>query len=313
MWTYKQLEAVYWIHRLGGFAAAAEHLHTTQSAISRRVRELEEQVDTSLFDRTARAAQLTEKGQELVVLAGQLLAQRDAALEQFLQNHVVQRRVRIGVTELTAMTWLSQWVTRIQRHYPKLELIPHVDTSVALHRELLHERLDLVVVPDAFSDAGVVTTPLTAVANVWAAKPGLVPQGKLLEPTELTQYRRIVQGDRSGSGIYYARWLQKYDLHAKAEFETSNLLALIGLLNVGVGIGYLPRQCLEPFFRQGYLEEIALTDPLPPMHYVALQNANHASGVISSIAALAQECCDYSSLFQHGGKAASVSHLNLLG
>ena len=41
MFTYKQLEALYWIAELGGFAAAARKLNTTQSAISKRVQELE--------------------------------------------------------------------------------------------------------------------------------------------------------------------------------------------------------------------------------------------------------------------------------
>jgi len=41
MLTFKQLEAVYWVVKLGGFAAAAAKLHTTQSAVSKRVQELE--------------------------------------------------------------------------------------------------------------------------------------------------------------------------------------------------------------------------------------------------------------------------------
>lgn len=308
MWTYKQLEAVYWIHQLGGFGAAAEQLHTTQSAISRRVHELEEQLNTKLFDRTARSACLTEKGQELVALAGQLLAQRDAAIEQFVQSDVVQRRVRIGVTELTAMTWLSQWVRMIERHYPKLELVPCVDTSANLHRELLQDRLDLIAVPDAFADAGVLATPLGDVDNVWAAKPGLVNQSKPLHPLELAQYRRITQGERSGSGSYYARWMQLYGLHGKAEFETSNLLALIGLLNIGAGVGYVPRMCLDQFFRSGYLQEIQLTDPLPPMRYAVLQSSANRSALIAAIAMLGQSCCDFSSLFQRGDEAQSTGN-----
>ena len=38
MVTFKQLEALYWIGTLGSFEAAAQHLETTQSAISKRIR-----------------------------------------------------------------------------------------------------------------------------------------------------------------------------------------------------------------------------------------------------------------------------------
>src|SRR6478752_3008396 len=122
--TFKQLEALYWIARLGGFAQAASHLHTSQSAISKRVRELEQLFDTELFDRSLRTARLTEKGEEMFVLASKLLEQRDAAVEQFGKPGVLERRIRLGVTELSAMTWLPRLIGVIQQHYPKVILEP---------------------------------------------------------------------------------------------------------------------------------------------------------------------------------------------
>eukprot|EP01034_Spumella_vulgaris_P009574 gene9574-12141_t len=47
--TFKQLEALYWIARLGGFAQAANQLHTSQSAVSKRVHELEALFDTAKY------------------------------------------------------------------------------------------------------------------------------------------------------------------------------------------------------------------------------------------------------------------------
>ena len=41
MLTFKQIEALYWTVRLGTFAASAQKLHTTQSAITKRIQELE--------------------------------------------------------------------------------------------------------------------------------------------------------------------------------------------------------------------------------------------------------------------------------
>jgi len=50
--TFKQMEAMYWVVKLGGFLPAAQKLHATQSAVSKRVHELEALVDTPLFDRS---------------------------------------------------------------------------------------------------------------------------------------------------------------------------------------------------------------------------------------------------------------------
>ena len=73
MMTFKQLEAIYWVTQLGGFSQAAAKLHTTQSAISKRVQELEALFATPLFDRTQRTSRLTEKGEEMYVVAKRLL------------------------------------------------------------------------------------------------------------------------------------------------------------------------------------------------------------------------------------------------
>jgi DNA-binding transcriptional LysR family regulator len=102
MLTFKQLEALYWVVQAGGFSQAAQKLHTSTSAVSKRVHELEAGFDLELFDRTQRTARLTEKGEEMFVLARKLLEQRDAAIDQIGKPEVIERRVRIGVTEFTA-------------------------------------------------------------------------------------------------------------------------------------------------------------------------------------------------------------------
>jgi DNA-binding transcriptional LysR family regulator len=172
--TFKQLEALYWIGRLGGFAPAASQLNTSQSAISKRVHELELLFETALFDRSQRTARLTEKGEEMFVLAQKLLAQRDAAVEQFGKPGVVERRIRIGVTELTAMTWLPRLVGLIQQHYPKVILEPDVDDSLQLRDKLMADELDLVIVPDTFAESRLPHKVIGQVRSAWMCKPGVV-------------------------------------------------------------------------------------------------------------------------------------------
>ncbi len=172
--TFKQLEALFWIAQLGGFGPAAHKLNTSQSAVSKRVHELERLFDTELFDRSLRTARLTEKGEEMFLLAKKLLQQRDAAVEQFGKPEVIERRVRIGVTELTAMTWLPRLVGLIQQHYPKVTIEPDVDDSLSLRDKLLADELDLIMVPDAFADARIPGKAIGKVDSAWMCKPGLV-------------------------------------------------------------------------------------------------------------------------------------------
>ena len=80
MITLKQLEALYWCAKLKSFADAASRLHTSQSAISKRVSELERAVGEPLFDRSRRLPRLTARGDQLVEGAEQMLGLRDGLL-----------------------------------------------------------------------------------------------------------------------------------------------------------------------------------------------------------------------------------------
>jgi len=82
MITLKQLEAIYWIVELGSFEAASVKLNMSQSAISKRIQELEEALDVPIFDRSKRNARLTEKDEELYEGAVEMLQHRDDLMQR---------------------------------------------------------------------------------------------------------------------------------------------------------------------------------------------------------------------------------------
>lgn len=96
MITFKQIDALYWIAELGSFEAAANKLNMSQSAISKRIQELEETFDVQVFDRSKRNARLTEKGAELLDYGKDLLERRDYLLERVSAREVLVRRFRLG-------------------------------------------------------------------------------------------------------------------------------------------------------------------------------------------------------------------------
>lgn len=300
MVTFKQLESVFWVVQLGGFAQAANKLHTTQSAISKRVHELEEMFDTPLFDRTLRAARLTEKGEEMFLLAKRLLEQRDTGLDQFQRPEVLERHIRIGVTELTAMTWLPRLMNAIQASYPKVVIEPYVDASATLRDKLLADEVNLVIMPDMFNDQRFLSRPVGAAEHAWMCKPGLVGGRQRLRAHELAQYRLLMQDNRSGTGLLYSRWLRSIGVEAENSLVSSSVVALIGLTVSGMGISYLPRKCLTAMVESGKLQALTVTPALPLTKYVAISKADRPSSLVDSIAVLAQSHCNFGEIFQVG-------------
>jgi len=282
MMTFKQLGALYWIGELGSFALAAHKLHTSQSAISKRVHELEGLFDTELFDRTQRSARLTDKGEEMFLLAKGLLDQRDAAVEQFSRDEVIERRVRIGVTELTAMTWFPRWVELIQLYYPKVELEPDVDSSVNLREKVLADELDLIVVPDAFSNSRIPSKAIGKAESAWMCRPGVVPDQGPMRLHELASHRMLLQGSKSGTGLLYDSWMKDLGIQPARPIVIHNLVALISLTIAGLGVSYLPKSAVGEMVAAGTLRVIDVTPALPPVTYVAMYKGEHRSALLAS-------------------------------
>lgn len=297
MMTFKQLEAVFWVVEAGGFAQAAARLHTTQSAVSKRVQELEAAFDTPLFDRRARAARLTEKGEEMYGVAKRLLEQRDAATEQFQKAEVLSRHLRIGITELTAMTWLARLIAAIHARWPRVVIEPYVDSSATLRDRLLADQLDLIIVPDIMADQRFTARPVGAVEHAWMCKPGM-SSAKRLDMADLGRFRLLTQDDRSGTGLLYNRLVKAAGLVPENTVFSSSLVALIGLTISGLGLSYLPRRCLAPMIDAGVLDVLTVRPALPAATYAAMHKADVRSSLVSAVAGLAEEACDFAQTFQ---------------
>ncbi|MCA3184681.1 MULTISPECIES: LysR family transcriptional regulator [unclassified Cupriavidus] len=296
MITFKQLEAVFWVVQAGGFSQAAMKLHTTQSAISKRVQELEQMFGLQLFDRGRRAVGLTEKGEEVFILAKRLLEQRDVTVAQLSRAEVLERRLAIGITELTAMTWLPQLVKQIQSHYPRVIIEPHVDMSINLRDKLLADEIDMMIVPNAYEDARFASMPLGKVENVWWSKPGLCDSSKPMKLHQLAAQRILV--DRSGPGILYSQWFKSHGFQPENVIVSNSIVALIGMTVSGLGVSYFPKACLSQMNTLGMLEVLRVTPSLPDVTYVAMYKSGLRSSLIASIIMLAQECCDFTKILQ---------------
>ena len=301
MLTFKQIEALYWIAELGGFAAAAQKLQTTQAAISKRIHELETSFEIALFDRTKRSARLTEKGEEMLFHARELLAHRDRVLESMCAKNVLARYLRIGVTELTALTWLAGLVDEIRTSYPHLTIEPEVELSSVLFDRLMDDTIDLIIVPDVFEDARCMVTKLHAVENAWTCSPALAEavlgekyaSNGALPISGIGAFDVLIQGNRSGTGAIYNRWFRQKGLQLAKIITSANLTAQLALTLSGIGISYLPVRLVAPLLAEGRLTRIDTAPSLPRVRYAALYRADRPSSLLADIATFAARRCDF--------------------
>jgi len=294
MITLKQLEGFYWTAELGGLEQAAQRLNTTQSAISKRLQELEGILEMVLFDRSRRRAMITPQGVRLLALTREMLDVRDRIMDLSSALTPVARTLRLGVTDLTAMTWLPNLIQRIRGSYPQVMLEPTVDTSAHLIEKLRADELDMVVVPDAFREPQFEVVSLDSVEYAWMCSPGYLDDVSELPLAELAQYTVIEQLHASGLGDMVGRWLQ--DNHVKIEnsLSSSNLTAIASLTLGGLGISYLPRKIFENLISSGQLRVIRSVPPIPRAPYALVYKKSNVDEFMRYVASLTNDICDFS-------------------
>ncbi|WP_314915814.1 LysR family transcriptional regulator [Pseudomonas helleri] len=298
MINLRQLLALHWIERLGTFERAAEHLNTTQSAISKRIQELEASTGLQLFDRSQRGARLTAIGEEMLVIAREMLtlAERITSLKD--GTHVVTRRLRLGVTELTALTWLPRLIAKLVEDFPGLTVEAEVDMSRNLHEKLVDDLVDMIIIPDTFTAPEITAVPLGIVENAWMAAPGVVEHTGVVGLAELAKYPLLVQGKKSGSGLFVNKWLGTMGIELPKMLSSDSLTAMLGLTAAGLGVTYLPLECFRPLVDEGKLTIIHTDPPLPPVPYMAMYRNDRPSAFVSEVAIRAVEQCDFSRQLQ---------------
>ncbi|MFF7709621.1 LysR substrate-binding domain-containing protein [Pseudomonas sp. NPDC007930] len=299
MITLKQVEAVFWVARLGSFDAAADHLNTTQSAISKRIQDLEGRYGQALFDRSGRKALLTPLGEQIARLAEPLLEQRDVLLQTLESPATLQRKLRLGVTELTALTWLPDLVQGIRAQYPRVEILPEVDVSPVLYARLESNSIDLIIVPDIFTDSRFANQPLHAVENAWMCAPGQVGGASAMPLQQLAERTLALQSGQSGMGRAYGQWFRQHGVDVSRAIFCNNLLAQIGLAVSGLATSYLPRHSLQRMIDQGQLTVLDVTPVLPPLPYKAIFRAHEDDPFIGAMVAIARQVCDFRKLIMH--------------
>lgn len=292
--TYKQLEAIYWIVELNGFQPAADRLHTTQSAISKRVQELEAGLGLKIFDRGGHAARLTDKGQEFWQLARQLLQQRDDALSHFQAAPAGPRLIRLGVSELTAATWLPQFVKRIQLRFPAAQLQPDVDLAVIVADMLKAGQLDLAILPQVLLDDRFSQIPVGMAEHVWVCKPSLLRASGPMDAGELAGQTLLIQRpDRSATVRLLANWAHTQQVGLERAVRCNSISALMGMALSGLGIAYVPRAFAQPHVHLGALHEVVLRQPPEPVVMCAAFRPQPQGHFVHVLADIAMSCCSF--------------------
>lgn len=228
----------------GSFVAAAERLHVTQTAVSARIRALENLLGRRLFVRNKAGARLTPAGERLIRYATTMIQVWERARQQVALPPGRREGVSVGGELSLWHPLLADWLVWMHRECPEIALRAEVDTPANL----------LARVRDGALDLAVLYNPPT-----W---PNLVTE--LLLEEKLVLVTTAPDGALVPENYIYVDWGPAFALNHQTAFPelgsppvsiSLGPLALTYLLTVG-GCGYFRLGTAQPFLEDGRLQRV---------------------------------------------------------
>jgi molybdate transport repressor ModE-like protein len=253
----------------GSFAAAARSIGVVPSALSYRVRQMEEALDVLLFDRSGRQARLTEAGTELLRESSRLLGEIDAMANRVKRVATGwEPMLTIAVDSVIARDPLLDLVGAFYALQPPTRLKLRDETLLGTTEALSSGEADLAVgavlgaASLAFTAAGIRSRPLGDLAFVYAVAPHH-PLALAKEPISddlLRQHRAVAAADSSRAGpSMTVNLVGGQDVLTVPTMQTKLAAQLHGL-----GGGFLPEPMARPYIEAGYLV-VRRTERMPPL------------------------------------------------
>ena len=283
----KQLEAFCAVADLRSFRRAAERLNTTQPNISSRIAKLEARLGVTLMIRDAGSVRLTPKGEALLPRARQTLRAVDEFLSAVEDDSLFDGTMRLGVTEMIAHAWLSDFLLALKARFPNVVLDLEVDRSSNLSEALLNRSLYLTLQSGPFKRETGAAIDLGCYAYVWVAAPALGLGSKRL--TLATLKRQTVLAHARGT-LPYEQIRQHFAAVEPAGVhvtQSSDMGACLKMTLDGLGVACLPHIMVSDHLVAGALEQVRYAWTPSPLCFWARYDPETAPAFVRDAAQLA--------------------------
>lgn len=288
MTTFREVEAFVAVIEMGSFREAARKLNTSQSAVSRLIRDFESGFDQPLFNRGKRSSLVTNTGLEVLRVAREILSQRNLLNEQFADTSLMAPELHIGVTELAAMTWLPECIKRLKNKYPKMQLAIETGSSAHLYAQIKAGHLDIAVISDVIRSKDMLRVQAGRENMGWFCHSDYAISHS---PTlaELTTTTLLLQSFSTSTGRVLSAWLSENSLGSKDIIQSDSVASLIGLAKAGVGIACLPKIITQELVAKGVLREVRFPADTVDLSYMALMKIDEGSSFLRDALSIIRE------------------------
>lgn len=251
----------------GGIAAGAERLNIAKSAVSHRIRELEDRLGARLFDRTKRRVQLTEAGRDFHERAVELLKGLERAEEAASSaSGELKGRIRVAAPVSFTTHCLAPVMGRFLERHPAVTL--SIDTNDRIV-DFVEDGFDLAIRIAQLPDSALIARRLTTIRRACVASPALLERlGTPQTPGDLSRFPGLRYSNLDET--YYWTFADGVVATVASRIDIGNGDAVREAAIAGLGVAVLPTFIVHDAVRRGALSVILEEYMKPPIAMYAV-------------------------------------------
>ncbi|MBM7074407.1 LysR family transcriptional regulator [Shewanella sp. 202IG2-18] len=253
--------------KLGSFSKAAAELKITTSAISKRISQLENDLDARLFNRTTRSLTLTEMGKVYFDFASKAIehAQQGAEALQGLKQKPMGK-LKINAPMSFGRLHLAKVMPEFLNLHPDIEVELSLDDRMI---DYVTEGIDVGIRVGNLPDNSLIAQRLAPCTNFLCATPQYLRVNGLPEkPIELEKHNCLFYSYyRAGFEWTFFKDNEEYSVKPRGTYQVNNSEALKEALLQDIGIGNMPLFIIENELKNGTLVTV-LDDYQLPRHAI---------------------------------------------
>ena len=284
----QSLKAFVTVANCASFSLAAEQLHLTQSAVSKRIANLEYLTGKKLFDRIARQVTLTEAGNALLPRAQHILQEYAAAIQAINDlSGDANGTLHLAISHHLGLHRLPPILKEFTRQNPKVSLNIEFMDSEKAYEQVLQGKSEVAVITLALEQH-----PNILCQKIWTDPLRFIcapdhALAKIDQPRlqDLSEYPVILPGMNTYTGRIIQNLFEAKAMRLKAPMSTNYLETISTMVEIGLGWSMLP----ETLIKNLHVMPIEHTNASRELGYIHHKNRSLSNAAVAFIKMLKQD------------------------
>lgn len=230
------------------FTKAADKLFTVQPSLSQQIKDLEQEVGVSLFDRGTRKISLTAEGEAFLIYAKEALenAKRAvAAARQVAQNKTNQ--IHMGLLNVAEIKVMPSILVRLKQDFPNINIHLYSLTCLEQVQKLKNSELDICFTRLYLDHPDFENIQLMQEQIYLVAHQSLHLKDRIIKLKELKNHT-LIMCEKNASPVFYDKIndLISFDQQQHEQMLwVTNVMQHLNLINMGMGFSFVPEYLLK--------------------------------------------------------------------